>query len=739
MFFLFFIFYLELVFNTIMGGSYNVEHIMCMFLFSVAYAGVIYIATSVWPSDKVRHIVKAITLFVVPLFYQIPFFIYLQFGVFYDLNTMLGGAGDALGGFAGDIIKLLTSSTGIIMMLLTEGPFILYILYVLVYKRFLRPLIVKSGVNPHRYLSFKRALKIAEVSLISYIVGIMLVYGSDYLKSSYTNEYSYEKAIGNFGVASAYGLEIKQYFAGQTDFTEFNMNDVYLVSDFAYISEEKEDMPALVSAGINKIFEVATIDISSIATLSGNAVSGNTISANTLSGNGVSSNLVSGNSIGEQKLLSFFKDSDATHQISYGKNVQNIDFTKLSEGASAELIGLDNYVASIPGTSKNRFTGLFKGKNLIFISAEAFTAEAIDEERTPTLYRLATKGFNFTNYYQPASAGTTGGEYSNIMGMLPSAGGKSMKNTADHLNYMTIGNQLNMLGYYGMAYHNNDYTYYDRDKTHINLGYSEGYMGYGNGIEEYVKAQWPESDLEMIEGTLPTYIDKQPFNIYYMSVSGHSLYDRGCNAMSKKHWDTVENLDCSDRVKGYYACQVELDAALEYLVDELEKKGIADDTVIAISADHYPYGLDSEGAGSGYPYLTELYGTPITNNFVRDHNRLIIWSGCLEKYEPVIIDDPVFSPDLLPTLLNLFGTDYDSRMLPGRDVFSDAIPLVYDLGYNWMTDLGTYTGGHFTPASPDVEVSDDYVKTVKNMVANKINFSKGVLNYDYYRHVYGNN
>lgn len=55
-------------------------------------------------------------------------------------------------------------------------------------------------------------------------------------------------------------------------------------------------------------------------------------------------------------------------------------------------------------------TGIFAGKNLIFITAEAFTAEVIDEDLTPTLYRLATKGIQFTDYYQPAGAGTTGGE-----------------------------------------------------------------------------------------------------------------------------------------------------------------------------------------------------------------------------------------------------------------------------------------------------------------------------------------
>jgi phosphoglycerol transferase MdoB-like AlkP superfamily enzyme len=398
---------------------------------------------------------------------------------------------------------------------------------------------------------------------------------------------------------------------------------------------------------------------------------------------------------------------------------------------------VDEYVRSLEPTNKNAYTGLFKGKNLIFISAEAFTAEVIDPELTPTLYRLATKGINFTDYYQPASAGTTGGEYANLMGMLPTAGGKSMKNTQNNHNYMTIGSLLNDEGYYGKAFHNNNYKYYSRHKTHVNLGYSDGYMGYGNGMEEYVEKTWPESDLEMIQGTLPTYIDQQPFNIYYMSVSGHSDYSVEENAMSKKHWDEVKDLDYSDTVKAYLAAQLELEAALTYLVDELENAGIADDTVICISADHFPYGLDQNETDS-YEYLSELYGYEVTNNFERDHNRLILWSGCLEDEEPIVVSSPTFSPDILPTLCNLFGIAYDSRLLPGRDVFSDSEALVYDLSYNWKTDYGTYyaSKGKFVPAGDDVEIPDGYVDQIKQIVKNKINYSKKVLNLDYYAHVF---
>ena len=323
--------------------------------------------------------------------------------------------------------------------------------------------------------------------------------------------------------------------------------------------------------------------------------------------------------------------------------------------------------------------------------------------------------------------------------MMPTDGGKSFKDTADHLNYFTMGNQLNRLGYYGKAFHNNSYTYYDRNITHNNLGYSDGFMGYGNGMEQYVKNYWPQSDYEMISGTLPTYIDKQPFNIYYMSVSGHSGYTRSGNSMTNRHWDRVKNLPYSDAVKGYLAANLDLEDGLTYLVDELEKKGIADDTVICISTDHFPYGLDTSGTLGNMPNLSELYGNNVTDYFQRDNSRLILWCGCLEDRDPIIVDSPTFSLDILPTLSNLFGTEFDSRLMVGRDVLSNAPALIFNMNYDWKTDLGTYyaSRNEFVPKDGTIAVPDSYVSTIKAMVSNKIQYCSGVLETDYFRHLFG--
>lgn len=687
LFAVFSILFQEIVFQFTLQGIFGVSGSIVLFLsFSIIYGMILYFLGTIAPSDKANHIIRSVLLFLTAIPFLVWNFIYAKFRILYDVSTTFGGASDAMGGFAGDIFRLIFSVNGMVHIILFFLPFFLY---VFVGRRF----------DDGKPILAKERLAVVGICCVLWIVNLVAVKVNGPIGQVYDEEYQFEKAVCNFGLYTGIRLDIKN----------LNKEDDLLV-----------DSIPVVSTGGNAGIAATETQENGTQMETQTQTESESISEDILTEE---------NSQEESQIPEVVVDTSP--------NVLDIDFDALMEGASKDLKSVDEYVRSLVPTNKNEYTGLFKGKNLIFITAEAFSAEVIDENLTPTLYRLATKGINFTDYYQPSSAGTTGGEYANIMGMLPTAGGKSMKNTKDNHNYMTIGSLLNDEGYYGMAYHNNSYKYYDRHKTHVNLGYSEGYMGYGNGMEAYVKKSWPESDLEMMQGTLPTYIDKQPFNIYYMSVSGHSDYNKSNNSMTKKHWDEVKDLDYSDPVKGYFAAQLEFEAALTYLVDELEKAGIADDTVICISSDHFPYGLDQNESGS-YEYLSELYGFEVKNNFDRDHNRLILWSGCLEEKEPIVVSSPTFSPDVLPTLCNLFGVAYDSRLLPGRDALSDSEALVYDLSYNWKTDYGTYLSskGKFIPASDDIEIPDGYVDSIKAIVKSKINFSKKILNLDYYGHVF---
>ena len=101
-------------------------------------------------------------------------------------------------------------------------------------------------------------------------------------------------------------------------------------------------------------------------------------------------------------------DPDATEPIVYGPNViEALDFAALAESErNGRVAKIHNYVNSLTPSSKNEYTGLFAGKNLILITAEGFSKEVIDPELTPTLYRLANEGIQFNKGFSLSSIGT---------------------------------------------------------------------------------------------------------------------------------------------------------------------------------------------------------------------------------------------------------------------------------------------------------------------------------------------
>ncbi len=414
----------------------------------------------------------------------------------------------------------------------------------------------------------------------------------------------------------------------------------------------------------------------------------------------------------------------------------DIDFAA-HETSNTKLSSLNEYVQRVEPTQKNKYTGLFKGKNLILITAEAFSKEVIDPERTPTLYRLATQGIVFEDFYQPAWGGSTStGEYSFLTGLAPVDPMVMMASRSRNM-YFTMGNQLHRLGYNSFGYHDGTYSYYSRNLTIPNMGY-DSFVGIGNGMENGLTGGlFPESDKEMMDYTVPIYIDAQPFSVYYMTISGHASYSfkADINDMSVKNQAVTEGLDYSEPVCAYLAANQELEYALESLVSQLEDAGIADDTVIALVPDHYPYGLLPSNAWGGQTgLLEELYGAEADSCRGRDHNAAIIWSGCLEDDAPITVSKPVSSIDILPTLSNLFGVEYDSRLLAGRDVFSGEEGLVFWNDGCWLTEHGYYDTHEraFTPTEGAETADEEYITRVSATVADRLSLSRIIENEDYY-------
>lgn len=445
----------------------------------------------------------------------------------------------------------------------------------------------------------------------------------------------------------------------------------------------------------------------------------------------------------EQPLLpSTSPDSTATDTpVDTSPNVMDIDFEALNKNETDKsLKTLNEYFATKEPTLKNSYTGMYKGYNLISITAEGFSPYAIDPVLTPTLYKMSQDGFKFTNFYTPIwGVSTSDGEYAHCTGLLPKAGVWSFYRSGSNYMPFCLGNMFQSIGVTKtFAYHNHTYDYYHRDVSHPNMGYT--YKGYGTGVEEYVTKRWPESDLELITGSVKDYLsDDEQFLAYYMTVSGHLQYSFSGNSMSSKNKELVKDLDCSDALKAYYACNIELDRAMEKLLEELNAAGVADKTVITITPDHYPYGLENDT--DKYSVWRELLGHDVDTTFELYESTFILY--CQGTKDAPTIDKYCSHIDILPTVLNLFGFEYDSRLFSGTDILSTSECVVQFLDRSFITSMGKYDAGkkeftlHEGKAFASDEEKEAYVKNVRNIVNNRLKISAGILETDYYGYVFG--
>ena len=444
--------------------------------------------------------------------------------------------------------------------------------------------------------------------------------------------------------------------------------------------------------------------------------------------------------------------------IDTSPNVMDVDLAALAESTSNDDVAwLANYFNSVSPTKKNEYTGMFEGYNVIQFVLEGFSGYAIDPELTPTLYKLANEGFVFNNYYTALHfTSTSNGECQTLLGLYPKNGFPiTMKETGVQGTncYFSLAQQLGKQGYQVYGYHDNQ-DMYGRYASHTNLGYiwKQYVKGHNDDpanlhCEENSSGTdrlWPQRDKYMIESSIDDYINSDdPFHVYYLTVSGHTNY--GWNRVASQYKDLVSGLPYSEKTQAYVAAAaIEVDRALEYLIQRLDEAGKLENTLIVATGDHIPY--------SDVDVLEELaekkFGTSeaLSNidesaiDFDVYKNTLIMWSASME--EPVEVDKVCCQVDILPTVSNLLGLEYDSRMLAGSDILSTSEGLVVFSSRCWKSDRGFYNRftQTFTPA-PGVTMTaqeqEDYVSTMKRLVSYKLGCTVRIVENDFYSLLFG--
>ena len=413
--------------------------------------------------------------------------------------------------------------------------------------------------------------------------------------------------------------------------------------------------------------------------------------------------------------------------------------------------------------SNNKYTDIFKGKNVIVIHAESIQQFTMDiningEELTPTLNKLASEGIYFSNFYAQESVGTSSdSEFIFNTGLMPASSGTVAINYFDR-EYITVQKLLKAQGYYTFSMHGNNGTFWNRNVLHESFGYDNFYyytkdyiidesIGLGLSDKSFFQQSIPKiktisESNQNFYGTLIMLTNHTPFSY----IGPHSDYNVDLKIETtnpktgKKQVKTQPYLEGT--VLGNYFKSVHYaDEAIGEFIEGLDEEGLLDNTVIVIYGDH-----DAKIKASEYEYF---YNYDIDTGEVLDKNDpdyhevdsyeyelnrkvpFIIWTKDQKFREEVT--EVMGMYDVLPTLGNMFG--FTSEYALGNDIFSVEENLVAFPDGNWLTNKMYYNNQRQEGIMlvPETPLSVDYIEKNSKIAEEYISVSNAIITYDLIR------
>ncbi len=421
----------------------------------------------------------------------------------------------------------------------------------------------------------------------------------------------------------------------------------------------------------------------------------------------------------EKEETDYTRKIDDTLWLEYAENEKNTSYKNLN-----------NYFMSREITDKNEYTGLFEDKNLIVIMMESVTNVAINEELYPNIYKLYNEGWAFDNSYSPRNSCSTGNNEMSGMTSLFTINNYCTANIYKNNKYPeSIFNLFNNKGYTTSSYHNYTEQYYRRKIIHPNMGSGHYYgveelkIPYSNTYEE-----WP-SDVLLMEEVLKRINTEERFMTWITTVTSHQPYGRD-SKMGNLYMKTYTKMGYSRPLARYMSKLQVLDEAIGTLISGLEEKGILDDTVIVMYADHYPYGLANRTLNEYFDYNVGV------NNEV-DRTPFIIYNSQVESMKS---DKYTSYINILPTIANLFNLDYDPRLYAGEDLFDKNYSnKVYFANGSWQDSKAFYnaTTGRIKYTGSE-EYTTEEIQLINKTINEKIKMSNLAIKTNYFKHLYSN-
>ena len=387
-----------------------------------------------------------------------------------------------------------------------------------------------------------------------------------------------------------------------------------------------------------------------------------------------------------------FNDANKSMSITglYEYTIRNfyITFLQTEEEETSEDYEFLMEAFSVNNNEVNKYTGIFKNKNLIFVQLEGIDDWLLTEKDMPTLYGMLNNSFVFQNHYSYYNGGgsTFNSEFAVNTGFItPLSYTQNAYSFNKNSFPYSMANMFKNQDYDVNAFHMNSGEYYSRQTNYTNWGYDK-YYGLLD-INDYKDKSYT-LDRELINDV--TFQEKMfskdsKFVDYIITYSNHLPFTNTkgvCKLLYDMEMDLNDTVDMGEESSSMFVQLTEeecirkqaheTDYMMELLLKKLTELNLIDDTVIVVFTDHYLYTVEDK---------TILDKYKNTSNNLINKTPFFIWQNNMKRTN---IKEVTSQLNILPTTLNLFGINYNPNYYIGSDALSSNYKgIVFFSDYSW--------------------------------------------------------
>ena len=387
-----------------------------------------------------------------------------------------------------------------------------------------------------------------------------------------------------------------------------------------------------------------------------------------------------------------FNDANKSMSITglYEYTIRNfyITFLQTEEEETSEDYEFLMEAFSVNNNEVNKYTGIFKNKNLIFVQLEGIDDWLLTEKDMPTLYGMLNNSFVFQNHYSYYNGGgsTFNSEFAVNTGFItPLSYTQNAYSFNKNSFPYSMANMFKNQDYVVNAFHMNSGEYYSRQTNYTNWGYDK-YYGLLD-INDYKDKSYT-LDRELINDV--TFQERMfpkdsKFVDYIITYSNHLPFTNTkgvCKLLYDMEMDLDDTVDMGEESSSMFVQLTEeecirkqaheTDYMMELLLKKLTELNLIDDTVIVVFTDHYLYTVEDK---------TILDKYKNTSNNLINKTPFFIWQNNMKRTN---IKEVTSQLNILPTTLNLFGINYNPNYYIGSDALSSNYKgIVFFSDYSW--------------------------------------------------------